>query len=317
MPPSVRAPRYAARECARMRHPDYGAAASKRVETRGEGPGIVRTHRPEIGDAGAIADLALAAPDASAFRGALLDLLDRAVGFDSACIMMGGATPEVCCRAYDPGQVRDRIVACVAELEPWELTIAMQRRPMVDIDVLPQARRDRLALYRELLRPARVSVMTTAVWRNAHGVFGFHLGRTGRGKRFRAREIDVLERALPAIRLGTAYHSAVVGTGTDACFLSFSDEAGLSPRERTIAQLVARGLQNGEIAEMLGISRMTVKNHLASVYAKARVSTRAELAFLGAGGATAAADGLGIFAVVPKGFDERAGETPRDRSNRR
>ena len=38
-------------------------------------------------------------------------------------------------------------------------------------------------------------------------------------------------------------------------------EEPLSKREREIAELAARGLRNGEIAEMLHISEGTVKNH--------------------------------------------------------
>ena len=48
-------------------------------------------------------------------------------------------------------------------------------------------------------------------------------------------------------------------------------EEPLSKREREIAELAARGLRNGEIAEMLHISEGTVKNHLKIVFRKLNI----------------------------------------------
>jgi len=42
----------------------------------------------------------------------------------------------------------------------------------------------------------------------------------------------------------------------------------LSPREEEVLQLIADGLAPNEVAERLYISPRTVKNHLASAYAK-------------------------------------------------
>ncbi|MGH2378353.1 MAG: response regulator transcription factor [Candidatus Limnocylindria bacterium] len=55
-------------------------------------------------------------------------------------------------------------------------------------------------------------------------------------------------------------------------------ERGLSPREVTVAQLVARGLTNEEIARELGLSPLTVKKHLERLYAKVGVGNRTALA---------------------------------------
>lgn len=51
----------------------------------------------------------------------------------------------------------------------------------------------------------------------------------------------------------------------------------LSEREKEIAVLVARGLRNREIARALRISRRTVENHLAQIYAKLDLHSRSQL----------------------------------------
>ena len=56
----------------------------------------------------------------------------------------------------------------------------------------------------------------------------------------------------------------------------------LTPRELEVLRLIAEGLGNKQIAVRLGISDHTVKFHVGSVFAKLRVSTRAEAVMLGA-----------------------------------
>lgn len=52
----------------------------------------------------------------------------------------------------------------------------------------------------------------------------------------------------------------------------------LSPRERRIGRLLARGERLEDAAESCGITRETAKHHLKSLYKKLQVSTRVELA---------------------------------------
>lgn len=51
---------------------------------------------------------------------------------------------------------------------------------------------------------------------------------------------------------------------------------GLSPRERETLSLLAEGLSNSEIAERLGISEKTVRNHLSHLFDKLGVWSRAQ-----------------------------------------
>jgi DNA-binding NarL/FixJ family response regulator len=51
--------------------------------------------------------------------------------------------------------------------------------------------------------------------------------------------------------------------------------AGLTAREAEVLQLVAAGLSNGEIADRLFLSPNTIKVHVANIFAKLGVNTRA------------------------------------------
>ncbi len=54
----------------------------------------------------------------------------------------------------------------------------------------------------------------------------------------------------------------------------------LTPRELEVAQLAAQGKRNSEIAHDLHISIRTVETHLANIYVKLKVRSRAELGHL-------------------------------------
>ncbi len=50
----------------------------------------------------------------------------------------------------------------------------------------------------------------------------------------------------------------------------------LTPRELEILILIGQGLTNGEIAQMLGISKRTVETHAGQIYAKLQVEGRVQ-----------------------------------------
>ena len=53
---------------------------------------------------------------------------------------------------------------------------------------------------------------------------------------------------------------------------------GLTPAERRVADLVAKGRTNAEVAAALFLAERTVASHLTRVYAKLGVRSRTELA---------------------------------------
>ena len=56
------------------------------------------------------------------------------------------------------------------------------------------------------------------------------------------------------------------------------DEGGLSPREKEVLQLVAKGATNREIADSLFISENTVKTHLQNIMEKLHLANRSQAA---------------------------------------
>jgi DNA-binding CsgD family transcriptional regulator len=236
-------------------------------------------------EAGSIAELALASDDIRSLREALLDRLDDLIGFDLASFHSAQAPGRVAMmmRGYDPSLTEERLLGYMTELEPHEVAAAESELPIVDTDVIAPRRRERLALYREQMWPHRVSVFTTVMWRNRHGAFAFHLARCGRGKQFRRGELEKLRALLPSIKLAEAYGGARLCATDPPVSLGFDQwvaAVGLTRAERRITELVMRGLQNREIAALLRVSPLTVRNQLVSVFRKANVSNRAELVFL-------------------------------------
>jgi len=58
----------------------------------------------------------------------------------------------------------------------------------------------------------------------------------------------------------------------------------LTPREEQIAQAIAAGRSNRDIAAQLGITEQTVKNHLTNIFGKVGVENRLQLALALVGG---------------------------------
>lgn len=52
----------------------------------------------------------------------------------------------------------------------------------------------------------------------------------------------------------------------------------LTDRERQVVQAVIAGGRNRDIAQSLGVSEQTIKNHLYRIYQKLQVETRVQLA---------------------------------------
>ncbi|HLZ29462.1 MAG TPA: LuxR C-terminal-related transcriptional regulator [Chloroflexota bacterium] len=56
------------------------------------------------------------------------------------------------------------------------------------------------------------------------------------------------------------------------------DQAGLSPRERSVALLVGEGLSNRAIAERLVLGERTVESHVSAILARLQLTNRSQVA---------------------------------------
>ena len=106
-------------------------------------------------------------------------------------------------------------------------------------------------------------------------------GRRRANRRSEARE--PLRRALDlAARCGAEPVAAEARTELAACGARprralFTGRESLTASERRVAELVAQGLSNPEVARALVVSRSTVESHLKATYRKLDVSSREEL----------------------------------------
>ena len=92
---------------------------------------------------------------------------------------------------------------------------------------------------------------------------------------------DELVRAIRDVRAGGAPMSTNIARQVVQAFKKpASPERGdvpdLSPREREVLELLAKGYQSKEIATQLGIAYWTVESHVAHIYQKLHVLSRAQ-----------------------------------------
>ena len=113
------------------------------------------------------------------------------------------------------------------------------------------------------------------------GVHGYLLKGTPREELFNAVRVvfagGSLLQPVVATRLLEQFsrHERIGGSGPAV-------PPSLTPREQEVLHLLARGLQNKELAVQLGISERTVKFHVTSLFAKLGASNRTEAVALAA-----------------------------------
>ena len=116
---------------------------------------------------------------------------------------------------------------------------------------------------------ARQSIGTTLLCKAARLVAS---GEIWLGRREITALIDELTKTIFA-----AHPTAVVATHSGA---GEKQLTALSPRERQIASMIARGEHNKEISNHLQITERTVKAHLTSIFRKLEIESRTQLAVL-------------------------------------
>lgn len=119
-----------------------------------------------------------------------------------------------------------------------------------------------LALGRRLDDPRVDAPLPLIERRNGWGEFSF------RGYRLHGEGAD---------RIGLLIEQSVP---VEARLLERVNAIDLSPRQKEIALLSARGLCNAEIADRLGLSPHTLKDHFKAIYARLAINSQRELAAL-------------------------------------
>jgi DNA-binding CsgD family transcriptional regulator len=234
--------------------------------------------------------------DPLAFRRWLLARLREVVPFESAILLqhpVEGAPPA----AINKEQARHFHGLYVARpfhyrpsLDKGRQAAATSCGAYLDTEVYSLRERDALPFYSDIVRPQKITSQIHALLTfGGRPVGSLFLCRHGVVGNFAARDVDRLRALIPAISVVQAAMVAKDAIPRIAANDDLDDAdsdpaalalARLSPRERTLAEYVTRGLHNSDIAHVLGTSPNTVRNQLARMYAKLEMSGRAELAAL-------------------------------------
>ena len=145
----------------------------------------------------------------------------------------------------------------------------------VDTEIVPARERERLPLYTEILRPSgvRTFLACDAAFRGQTRS-GIALCRHGRGADFVAADV---ERMRPVSRTLGLVEAAFIARTPNSPTSDGHLLGDLAPREAEVARMLARGLQNKEIAALLGTSPDTVRKQTIQIYKKMRVTGRVQL----------------------------------------
>lgn len=180
-------------------------------------------------------------------------------------------------RAHSVAQARDRI--------------SDRRFGVVLVDIgLPDGSGTELIAWMRTHRP-QVPAVVVSAWRTEEVIVGaLRAGAIG----YLLKERDDLELALAlrsierggapidpfiARRILALLPPATPGAAAQATPKEAAPAPSLSGREKEILRLVAQGLSNREMAEMLSISRLTVECHTKNIYRKLVVGSRTEAVF--------------------------------------
>lgn len=159
--------------------------------------------------------------------------------------------PDVCVVDFDPPGRAIRAAAEISSKVPGAAVVVMTRH-IDEEEFIAAVRAGAIGYLLEGVDPARLPYVIRSVMRGEAAVpraFVPRLIEELRGRERRRRRLDLYERK----------------------------RVELTGREWEVVDLLRKGLSTRAIAELLGISAVTVRRHISAVHAKLGVKSRAEL----------------------------------------
>lgn len=176
----------------------------------------------------------------------------------------------------------DALLVGEAESGEEAVRMALELQPDVVLMDLRLPGMNGIEAARQILRNSpRIGVVMVTMFDEDASVFAAM--RVGaRGYVVKGADKEELLRAIRAAANGEAVFSPEIARRMTDYFTRLA-EAGpaaifpeLTSREREVLDLIARGLSNQQIAERLGISGKTVRNHIGNIFDKLQVADRAQ-----------------------------------------
>jgi DNA-binding CsgD family transcriptional regulator len=196
---------------------------------------------------------------------------------DPGAFPVAGDLAEALAEAGRPEEANEVIARlgrlAAAQRHPWGLATADRSAAVVTLaGGYDQAAADRLARAAEAYRALGLGFDAARAL--------LVLGRAQRRAKKRAAARDSLEAARAGFeQLGCPGWAAAAAAELDRVSgRRAAPGGGLTPGERRVAELVAAGLSNKQVAEQLYLSVTTIDSHLRGVYAKLGVRSRTQLA---------------------------------------
>jgi DNA-binding CsgD family transcriptional regulator len=246
-----------------------------------------------------------ASPDLVSFRRSVVVHLATAIGYDNAIVApapspLGDDDPsDTFGWGYDSlilqRWLENRERYYRGSLRPFVEAMAANGGLAINTDVYTSRELETLDMCVEIHIPAgTTSCLSAALAFRGHSTCTLVLNRTGRSRRFGARDLERMRAFLPLLGVADAAVAARCGQDREA-------QAGreppaphappglrgpsperiadslLTPREREVVSLIRLGLRNKQIAAALGTSVDTVRKQTVSAYEKLGVAGRVQL----------------------------------------
>jgi DNA-binding CsgD family transcriptional regulator len=230
-----------------------------------------------------LAEISLEAASASEFRGCALERLARTVGFDLAAMTHARSSLHMETDGWGVprGALDGSLRIYLAEFDLAEWKRALVAHTISDKEMFATERQEQFICYNDFLRPARVHGFRCQAFVSKHGFSWMTFARSGPGRsEFDADAIRALDAATPTLAIGEALHASRAPDHATVDRRERTREYGVTAAEYAALELIERGLTTEEIAQVLGRSRNTIRNQLASLFRKMGVSTRTELSYV-------------------------------------